>query len=154
MTRTLSIRKPTMAERYQLQSVIEYTDDSQIQRRAEALLLYADGLNAIEIAHALKVHVNTIYMDLHAFAQHGLRCLKRLARGGAPARLTLQQQEAIWRWAEREPLEFGLPYGRWSLSNFREFLIEQQRVLKRISRERLRQILKKSRFVFSVSSAN
>jgi len=154
MTRTLSIRKPTLAEQHQLQSLNELTDEPQALRRTEALLLYADGLNAVEIAQALKVHVNTIYLDLHAFAQHGLRCLQRFARGGAPARITEPQQQAIWRLAEREPLEFGLPYGRWSLANFREFLLNQQRVLKRISRERLRQILKKSEFVFSGSSAN
>jgi transposase len=154
MTRALTIRQPTMAECFQLQSVIEYSDDARIRRRAEALLLYADGLNAVEIAQALQAHVNTIYLDLQAFEHDGLHCLKPSARGGAPARITLQPQSVIWRLAEREPLEFGLPYGRWSLANFREFLIKQQRVLKRISREQLRQILKKSRFVFSVSSAN
>ena len=154
MTRPLTIRQPTMAERFQLQSVMEYTDAPQLHRRAEALLLYAEGLNAVEIAQALQVHVNTIYTDLHAFKHEGLRCLKPFARGGAPARITHKQQEVIWRLAEREPLEFGLPYGRWSLANFREFLIKTNHVLKRISREHLRELLKKNRFVFSVFSAN
>ena len=142
MARLLRIRKPKPDERRRLQAVLEETTDKQIRRRAEAILFYADGLNAVEIAAVLKVHPNTIYADLHAFDQQGLTSLQPLARGGAPPRLTPEQRAEIVRLAEREPVEFGLPYGRWSLTKFRDFLIHQKRLLKQISREHLRGLLK------------
>lgn len=144
MTRSLKIRQPQPYERRHLQQVVEETTDPQIRRRTEAILFYADGLNAVEIATILKVHPNTIYADLHAFDQHGLTSLRPLARGGAPPRLTPEQLDQIVSLAEREPVEFGLPYGRWSLTKFRDFLIHQKRLLKQISREHLRGLLKRA----------
>lgn len=144
MTRSLKIRQPKSYERRRLQQLVEETSDPQIRRRAEAILFYADGLNAVEIAVILKAHPNTIYADLHAFHQHGLNSLRPLARGGAPPRLTPAQREQIVALAEREPVEFDLPYGRWSLAKFRDFLIHRKRLLKQISREHLRGVLKRA----------
>jgi transposase len=148
MTRSLTIRKPNLAERRRLQAVLEETTDIQIRRRAEAILFHADGLAAIEIAAALHVHPNTIYADLHAFEQQGLASLHPLSRGGAPARITQEQTEEIWRLAEQSPSEFGLPDGRWSLAKFQEFLIRRRRLLKQISLEHLRRLLKKGKIRF------
>ncbi len=144
MTRSLKIRQPKPYERDRLQAVVEETTDTQIRRRAEAILFYADGLNAVEIAAILKVHPQTIYTDLHAFDHHGLTSLRPLSRGGAPVRLSEAQREQIVSLAEREPSEFGLPYGRWSLAKFRDFLIHQKRLLKQISREHVRGLLKQA----------
>ena len=141
MTRSLKIRKPTSYERRRLQAVVEATANKQVRRRAEAILFYAAGLNAVEIAAALKVHPNTIYTDLHAFDQQGLASLRPLSRGGAPSRITPEQRAEILRLADREPVEFGLPYGRWSLAKFQDFLIRKKRLLKKISREHLRYLL-------------
>lgn len=148
MTRSLKIRKPSAAERRRLQAVLEETWDKQVRRRAEGILLYADGLNAVEIAGVLKVHTNTIRADLQAFEQHGLACLQPLARGGASPRLTQAQREEIWRLAEQDPIEFGLPYGRWSLAKFQDFLICKRRLLKYISREHLRRVLHQRKIRF------
>jgi transposase len=144
MTRSLKIRQPKPYERRRLQRVVEETTDQQIQRRAGAILFYADGLNAVEIATILKVHPNTIYADLHAFDQQGLSSLHPMARGGTPPRLTPAQREQMVALAEQEPVAFGLPYGRWSLAKFRDFLIHQKRLLKQISREHLRGLLKRA----------
>ena len=42
------------------------------RQRAQAILLYAAGLSAVEIARLLAVHANTIYADLHAFDIYGV----------------------------------------------------------------------------------
>jgi hypothetical protein len=47
----------------------------------------------------------------------------------------------------------GLPYGRWSLAKFRDYLI-RHRGLPPVSREHLRRLLKKGGCAFAVSSAN
>lgn len=143
MARTLKVRKPTPAERSRLQTVLEETTDKHVRRRAEAILFYAAGLNGTEIAAALGVHPNTVYVDLHIFDQQGLAGLRSFSHGGAPPYITTEQCAEIWHLAEREPIEFGLPFGRWSLANLREFLIRRRRVLKQISREHLRRILRK-----------
>ncbi len=41
------------------------------------------------------------------------------------------------------PRDLGLPDPRWTLTSFREFLVKRQRVLKRISPEHVRRVLKK-----------
>ena len=143
MARTLKVRKPTSAERSRLQTVLEETTDKHVRRRAEAILFYAAGLNGTEIAAALGVHPNTVYVDPHIFDQQGLAGLRSFSHGGAPPHITTEQCAEIWHLAEREPIEFGLPFGRWSLANLREFLIRRRRVLKQISREHLRRILRK-----------
>lgn len=148
MTRTLKTRKPNAAERRRLQAVLEDTSHAQVRRRAEGLLLYADGLTAVEIATALHVHPNTIYADLHAFDRQGLASLRPLPQGGAPPRITPEQRAELWRRAERAPTEFGLPYGRWTLSNFRDAVLRRWRLLKHISREHLRRLLAQGQIRF------
>ncbi len=154
MARTLKTRQPNAKEIRRLEYVLETTTDSQIQRRTEVLLDYALGLNAQDMAEALQVHANTIYADLRAFAQQGLACLAPLPKGGAPAQFTMEQQAEIWRLAECAPGEFGYAEARWSLARFQEFLIKKQRVLKQISVEHLRRVLKKRIFGSDASNAN
>lgn len=154
MARPLKIRKPNAKELRRLEDVLETTTDSQIQRRAEVLLDYAAGLGGLEIAEALHVHSNTVYADLHAFAHQGLACLAPLPKGGAPARITRPQQTEIWRLAECAPGDFGYPEGRWTLARFRNFLIQKRHVVKQISVEHLRRVLKKKTFASGACSAN
>ena len=50
MTRTLTVRKPRMAEVRKLYRLLENSDDRRQHQRTEAILLYSYGFNAIEIA--------------------------------------------------------------------------------------------------------
>ncbi len=154
MSRTLNVRKPTAREMRWLEGVLESEIPSQVQRRAQAILYYALGLAGAAIAAALHVHPNTTYADLKAFAREGLASVRRLPKGGAPARLTAEQLNAIWQWAACSPRDFGLLDPRWTLDNFRAFLIQRQHLLKRISLEHLRRVLKKRTFAFGGSNAN
>jgi transposase len=153
MTRSLTIRKPKLAEVRQLHRVLEDSHHRGQRRRAEAVLLYAAGLNPYDIADVLGAHVNTIYADLHAFNEHSVAGVKDLKSGGAAKRISDEQVAEIWRLAEQPPYELGLPYGRWSLSKFREYLIKR-RVVKTISREHLRRLLKRGISAFGASSAS
>jgi transposase len=111
-------------------------------------------LNGRQLADALHVHPNTVYADLQAFEREGLACVRPLPVGGAPHRISDEQLNAIWHWAECLPRDLGLPDPRWTLTNFREFLVKRQRVLKRISLEHLRRLLKKKIFAFGASRVN
>jgi len=142
MPRSLNVRKPKTVEIRQLHQLLEGELLVWQRRRVEALLLYAAGHNATDIATFLEVHVHTVYADLHAFGQEGLGSVRQSRCLGAPPRLTAEQRAEITRLADVPPYELGLPYGRWSLAKLRTYLI-QHRVVKRISREHLRRVLQK-----------
>ena len=154
MTRTLTIRKPTRRETQELERMLEDELSSQQRRRAELILYHGLGLNGLQLADALQVHPNTVYADLHAFERDELACVHSLSAGGAPRQISDSQLNAIWQWAEQPPRDLGLLDSRWTLANFREFLVKRQHILKRISLEHLRRVLKKKRFVFGASRAN
>jgi transposase len=142
MPRSLTVRTPTAAEVRQASQLLSISDSAQQRRRADVVVLYAAGLSATAIAQTLGVHINTIYSDLRAFERDGLAAVNRQQPRGAPLRLSCEQQAEIRRLAEIAPYELGLPYGRWSLSTLRGYLIKR-RVVRSISREHLRQVLKK-----------
>jgi len=110
MPRSLTIRKPLSVEISQLHKLLEDTLLAWQRRRAEAILLYASGLNAVEIAQMLGVHTNTIYADLCAFKQDSLISVQQPRSVGAPRRISKAEVREIWRLAEIPPFELGLPY--------------------------------------------
>ena len=154
MSRQMNVRLPNAAERRQLRQILEESINARLCRWAEALLFYGADLDAQSIAEALAVHVNTVYACLHRFAHMGMSLFQGVPPPGAPPRITATQIEVIARVAEQSPTELGLPYGRWSLAKLQEYLIHQQRLLKAISREHLRRLLKKSRFTYAMFSAS
>lgn len=153
MPRPLHIRKPRAAELRRLHQFLEGPLQPWKRRRAEALLLYAAGLDGQGIASLLRVHRNTIYADLHAFHQHGFASLQGPRGIGTPAGLTQAQIATICRLADQSPTAVGLPYGRWSLAKLRAYLLKQ-RILKAISREHLRRVLEKRGFISAASAAS
>lgn len=154
MARILHIRKPTTREIEQMENLLESESDLRVQRRAQVILYYGEGLSGIEIATALQVHPNTVYADLRAFETKALACLCPLPQGGAPMRFTSAQLAEIYRLAECPPQDVGLVDARWTLSNFQDFLIRKCRLLKSISREHLRRVLKKRTFAFGPFAAS
>jgi len=154
MSRQLNVRLPNAAEMRQLRQILEESTNARLCRWAEALFFYGAGLDAQSIAEALAVHVNTIYACLHRFAHMGMSLFQCVRPQGAPPHFTATQIDEIARVAEQSPTEFGLPYGRWSLAKLQEYLIHSRRLLKAISREHLRRLLKKSIFTYARFSAN
>jgi transposase len=150
MPRSLQVRVPNPAEIRQLCALMEVAPRSRSGRRAHALLLYATGMEAVEIARVLAVHPNTIYTDLHAFDRQGLYALQ--PPSGSTASLTPAQIREICRIADHPPYELGLPYGRWSLAKLRAYLLKE-RVCRHLSREHLRRLLKKGACASGESSA-
>lgn len=153
MSRSLIVRKPRATDVRRLHKILESALGPNQRRRAEAILLYAAGLTAVEIAHLLEVHANTISADLHACGTHGVAAGYHQGQRGAPRRLPPTQRNDVWRLADLPPYEWGLPYGRWSLSKWRDYLIKH-RLLPPISRAHLRRVRKKGGGDYAASSAN
>jgi transposase len=138
----MTIRSATAEELDELHCLLEQPLQPWQRRRLEAVLLHAAGHTAVDIAALLNVHVNTVYADLRLFHRRRLGKLLKRRSLGAPPRLTAPQRRTICRLAQQSPTEFGLPYGRWSLAKFRDYLIGH-RIVSAISREHLRRVLKK-----------
>lgn len=153
MSRPLTVRKPTLAEFRRLNQLIEEAPTPRQQRKAHALVLHYTGMNARDIATALGVHPNTIYADLQAFRRRGLASLQSRAPRGAPARIDARQVDEAQRIAETPPVALGEPYGHWSLATLRAYLIRHH-ILRDISREHLRQLLKKGASAAGASNVN
>lgn len=100
MSRSLHVRSLRPKEIRQLVTLVEEPLESAVQRRAQAILLHNDGMSATEIAATLKVHVNTIYTDLHAFDAEGLPAIYQTCSPGAPSQLTDWQRAEICRIAD------------------------------------------------------
>lgn len=153
MARYSRIRKPTAAEVKPLQRLIETSSDQRQRRRAEILVLYATGMTATAIAELLSVHLNTISRVLQLFGRRGLAAVTGMRHGGAPPRIGLREAARIRRLVDRPPTQRGLPYGRWSLAKLRDYVL-RHRIVKQISREHLRRLLKKGAFVSNGFNAN
>jgi transposase len=144
MARNLLIRKPRWDEACALEVISQDSLHPGVRRRAEAVLLYAAGLNLESIAKSLGAHPNTISADLHAFDEQGVDAVEALEAARSARNVTPEQQAAICQIADLSPVEFGLPWGRWSLAKLRDWLVAN-RLVKSISREHLRRVLKKGR---------
>lgn len=153
MPRPLTVRKPHRTEIDYLNTVLEQKLTTRQRRRAEVLVLYAADLEGTDIARALDSHVNTVYSDVKAFERYGLDCVHHRLRGGAPVQIGEAKRAEILSLAKTPPGEVGLPYGRWSLSKLRQYLLEH-RIVPAISREHLRRVLKKGGYAFATSNAN
>ena len=153
MSRPLSVRKPSPAELRRVHQWLEKPLRPWQRRRAEVLLLRAAELPATAIARLLQVHVNTVSADLRDFAHHGLSSLSQPRRVGAPPRLSQEQIATVWRLAAQSPTALGLPFGRWTLAKLRDVLI-RKKVVKSISREHLRRVLKKGGTPCATSAAS
>lgn len=150
MTRSLKVRKPTIAQLRQLNEWVEEAEQPWQRRRASIVAYYATGLNAQEIAAAVEVHPNTVYAVLHAFDRRGIAAIREPPSPGAPGRIGSGQAAEICRLADTPPDELGLEYGHWSLANLCTYLI-RQRVVQSISREHLRRLLKKGASISAAS---
>jgi transposase len=151
--RPLRIRKPTASQLRAVHRLLQEPLRPWQRRRAETVLLFAAGHHATDIARLLEVHVNTTYADLHAFQCVGVPALRQERRVGARPRLTPAHRATIWRLAEQAPTALGLPWGRWTLSTLRTYLLHQ-RLIPTISREHLRRVLKKGGSGCGASGAN
>src|SRR5262245_56073017 len=145
MGRSLQIRQPAATEIRKLEDFLTQDLHPQQQRRANIILLYAEGLTGVDIAFALGVHPLTVYQDLRVWDEAGLDCLEPPSKGGAVKRISPAQEKKIVRDAERSPVDLGLPFARWSLQKLRDYLIKQG-IITQLSREHLRRVLKKGAF--------
>jgi transposase len=109
-------------------------------RRAQMVLLSAQGMAVAKIAEVIFTSPDRVRDVLHNFNADGFNCLYPRYRGGRPPTFTLGQRQQIKRLALSRPQDHDLPLSTWSLAKLAEFLVAEG-VVDDISHEGLRALL-------------
>lgn len=113
-------------------------------RRALVVLMSGQGRSAAQIATVTHSTEDWVREIIHAFNDSGMDALRPRWSGGRPRTITDEQRRGIVDVAKTRPQLLKEPYTRWSLVKLRDYLI-RKRIVKTISCERLREILKEER---------
>jgi transposase len=135
------VRDLTPEEGRKLQRALRHSDNPITWRRAQILLLSAQGMRVPEIARSVFCSEETVRDVIHLFEAEGLECLKPRYRGGRPPKFTAEARSVIVEVALARPADLGLPFTQWSLRKMRDYL-QDRRLVESISRSSLSRILR------------
>ena len=110
-------------------------------RRAQMVLLSAQGMNVAAIAKVAFTSEDRVRDVIHNFNADGFSSLYPKYKGGRPPKFSLGQRREIKKIAKSKPTEHGLPFSTWSLHKLGEFLVAEGGV-DDISHEGLRVLLR------------
>ncbi len=110
-------------------------------RRAQMVLLSAQGMAVPQIAEVTFTSPDRVRDVLHNFNADGFDSLKPRYAGGRPPKFSLDQRQEIKKAALSRPTDHGLPFSVWSLSKLADFLVAEG-VVDDISHEGLRTLLR------------
>jgi transposase len=103
-------------------------------KRAQLVLLAAEGRTAKGIAGILRLHARTARFWLKRFNAHGLAGLEESARPGRPPVYPAEQVAAVIGAALTRPADLGLPFASWTLDRLAAYLSETKGIAMRRSR--------------------
>ena len=118
-------------------------------RRAQMVLLSAQGMDVAQIAKVAFTSEDRVRAVLHNFNDDGFDSLYPKYAGGRPPTFTLPQRREVKKIALSRPVDHDLPFSTWSLSKLAEFLVAEG-VVDDISHEGLRVLLREEGVSFQV----
>ncbi len=154
MARPLNFHKPTDTEFHALLALLETATEPQILRRAEVIIWLCVSGIATEVAQLLDLHRVTVLRYVRAFNRQRMRWILKRPKSGPFPRISKRIERQIVCIAQHEPAYYGLYYGTWSLARLQWFITQKRKLLRHLSREHLRRLLKKTAFICGGSSAN
>jgi transposase len=116
-------------------------------RRAQMVLLSAQGMNVARIAEVAFTSPDRVRDVIHNFNTDGFESLYPKYSGGRPPTFTLPQRREIKKIAKSKPVEHDLPFSTWSLAKLADFLVAEG-VVDDISHEGLRVLLRQEGLSF------
>jgi transposase len=142
------VRELSESEAQRLQRIVRRGAKNIVTwRRATVVLASAQGQKVSVIAKLVQTSEDRVREMIHNFNEAGMDSLFPKWSEGRPATFTPRVRARICRIARARPAKFGLPFTTWSLDKLRDYLVER-RVVKTISKERLRQILAEEDITF------
>lgn len=141
MAARVQLREITNEEGNRLLRIVRRTSGSVVTwRRAQIVLLSAQGMSATKISEVVFTDPDTVREVIHNFNSDGFDALYPRYKGGRPQTFTLPKRQEIKRIALSDPDDLGQPFSTWSLSKLADYLVAEG-VVADISHEGLRQLL-------------
>jgi len=138
----VQVRVITNDEGSRLLRIVRRSSGSVVTwRRAQMVLLSAQGMDAARIAEVTFASPDRVRDVLHNFNTDGFDSLVPKYGGGRPPTFTLPQRQQIKKTALARPTDHGLPFSTWSLAKLADFLVAEG-VVDDISHEGLRLLLR------------
>jgi len=144
------VREISSEEGQRLLRIVRRSSGSVVTwRRAQMVLLSAQGMDVAQIAEVAFTSPDRVREVLHNFNDDGFDSLYPKYAGGRPPTFTLPQRQAMKKVALARPTDHGLPFSTWSLSKLADFLVAEG-VVDDISHEGLRALLREEGVSFQV----
>lgn len=137
---SLFVRDLSLAEGNRLQRTLRQSKNRTSLRRAQVILMSAQGMAVKQIAKSTYLHEVYVRELLRHFNREGTGILRKRTSPGRPVDFTPEIRAEIVECALSPPRLLGRPFSKWSLDKLREYVI-QIKVVKKISIERLRTML-------------
>ena len=150
MREGIKVREISNEEGQKLLRIVRRSSGSVVTwRRAQMVLLSAQGMDVAQIAKVAFTSEDRVRQVLHNFNDDGFDSLYPKYAGGRPPTFTLPQRQAIKKIALARPQDHDVPFSTWSLSKLAEFLVAEG-VVDDISHEGLRVLLREEGVLFQV----
>ena len=122
----LSVRPISKAEEQQLYRLLDHPDP-QVQKRAKAVLLSAQGYSANEMVPLVNLTAKSIRKWLRRFNEEGVEGLTRERKSpGRPRTFTPEQRKRMVEVMLTPPQALGKPFTTWSLAKLQQHLAEEE----------------------------
>jgi transposase len=142
MVHRVQVRAISQDEGNRLLRIVRRSSGSVVTwRRAQMVLLSAQGMDAAKIAEVTFTSADRVRDVLHNFNADGFDLLRPKYAGGRPPKFDLVQRAQIKKIALSRPSDHQLPFSTWSLSKLADFLVAEG-VVEDISHEGLRVLLR------------
>jgi transposase len=142
MAERVKVREITNDEGNRLLRIVRRSSGSVVTwRRAQMVLLSAQGMDVAQIAEVAFTSPDRVREVLHNFNDDGFDSLYPKYSGGRPPTFTLPQRQAIKKIAISRPMDHDLPFSTWSLAKLADFVVAEG-VVDDISHEGLRLLLR------------
>src|SRR5438876_7754205 len=126
MAERVRVRDITSEEGQRLLRIVRRSSGSVVTwRRAQMVLLSAQGMDVAQIAKVAFTSEDRVREVLHNFNDDGFDSLYPKYSGGRPPTFTLPQRQAIKKIALARPADHGLPFSTWSLAKLAEFAVAE-----------------------------
>ena len=146
----IRVREISNEEGNRLLRIVRRSSGSVVTwRRAQMVLLSAQGMDVAQIAQVVFTSPDRVRAVLHNFNDDGFDSLVPKYAGGRPPTFTLPERREIKKIALSRPVDHGLPFSTWSLTKLAEFLVAEG-VVDDISHEGLRLLLREEGVSFQV----
>jgi transposase len=140
MAEPVRARRLTDEEGRRLQQIVRRGKDGSIRvRRPMIIMASSSGTPAAAIARLVAADEDTVRDVVHAFNEKGLAALDPRWAGGRPHLISDEDIKVIVTTATARPEKLGQPFTHWSLRKLAAHLASRGI---RVSRERLRQLLR------------